>query len=147
MSEIDKALGDLKANGRPLFGPNSTNIRATIAEKVKASLDASLAKNPVLVAQVKSLTSKGFGQAQAKEMVTVTLRHAKLQLAKTIEQVMEPWTKSVVAKAGETAQRAKDGASRTDVGSGSTSGGSTKPKLTIKDVKEKNMTPEQILDF
>ena len=150
MSEIDKALGELKANGRPLFGPNSTQIRATIAEKVKSSLDDALSKNPVLVAQVKSLTSKGFGQAQAKEMVAVTIRHAKLQLAKVIEQVMEPWTKSVVAKAGETAQRAKDGASRTDVGSGSTSGGSTKPKLNQRTsglAARRGMTPEQILDF
>ena len=64
-----------------------------------------------------------------------------------MESVVGEWTKSVVSTANGTAARAKNGASRVDVGSGLTSGGSTKPKLTIKDVKEKNMTPEQILDF
>jgi len=146
-ASIDKALTELKVNGKSVFGPQSTQIKQTIAGQVRVALDEALAKNPVLVAQVTSIKARGLGAAQQKEMVDAVMRHAGLMLPKVLESVMAPWTKSVVSQAGATAQRAKDGASKVDVGSGSTSGGSTKPKLTIKDVKEKGMTPEQILDF
>jgi hypothetical protein len=135
-SEIDKALSELKSGARPVFGPNSTQIKATIAEKVKTALDAAVSKNPVLVAQVKSIQARGLTPQNAKQLIETTLRHARLMLPKVLEGVMEPWTKSVVSQAGATAERAKNGASKVDVGSGSTSASGTKPKFSKDELKK-----------
>jgi hypothetical protein len=146
-SEITKALGEMKVNGRPLFGTNSNKVRETIEGQIKNALDAALAKNPVLVAQVTSLKAKGV-QNNQKQMVEAVMRHAKLMMPSVIESVVGEWTKSVISTANGTAARAAAGASRVDVGSGASSGGRTKGSLpTIKDVNEKKLTPDQILDL
>ncbi len=146
-SEITKTLGELKINGRPLFGANSNKVRETIEGQIRSTLDAQLAKNPVLIAQCNSLRAKGL-QGRQKELVELTMRHAKLALPGVVEQVVGEWTKSVVSTANGTAARAAAGASRVDVGSGAASGGRTKGNLpTIRDVNEKKMTPDQILDL
>ena len=146
-SEITQALGEMKVNGRPLFGANSNKVRETIEGQIKNALDTALAKNPVLVAQVTSLKAKGI-QGNQKAMVEAVMRHAKLMMPGVIESVVGEWTKSVVSTANGTAARAAAGASRVDVGSGASSGGRTKGSLpTIKDVNEKKLTPDQILDL
>jgi len=146
-SEISKTLGDFRVNGRPVFGPNvNPMVKQTMESQIWEALNANLMKNPVYIAQGNSIKAKGLIGKQ-KDLVDLTMRHARLALPGVIESVVGSWTKSVVAGAKDTTDRAKNGASRVDLGGGSTAGGKTKPTLTLEEVKKKGMTPDQILDF
>lgn len=143
-TEVGKLLDDLKVNGRSVFGPQSTQIRATIMKEIESHAFAAVQKNPVLIAQVQMLASKGI-VGKEKELTDLNMRFLKLQLPESIKQVMEPWTKSVVSQAAGTTERVQKAAGRVDVGSGGISGGGTKTKLTHE--KAKTMTEDAILDF
>lgn len=143
-SEIDKALSELKVNGRPVFGHKSVQLRTTIQEKIEQHAFTAVQKNPVLIAQIASLAAKGI-IGKEKELTDLNLRFLRLQLPASVEAVMKPWTDSVVGQAAATSERVTRAAGRVDVGSGGISGGGTKTKLTPE--KAKGMTEDAILDF
>lgn len=134
--EIDRALGELKINGRAVFGENSKNIRATLAGQIRAAVDDALAKNSVFVAQANGYKARGIA-GREKELVELTLRHARLLLPRAVEQVMAPWTNAVVSQANGAAERARAGASRTEAGGGTASRGGTRQQPFTSDELKK----------
>lgn len=149
--EIEQALAGLKVNGRPFFGntPLQTQLRAQLAEKIRLAVDDEMAKNPLFVSQVHALRARGGAREQ--ELFDLTMRFARLALPKAVEAVMTPWTESVVGQANGTADRARAGASRTEVGGGSASpGGTKKQPFTSDELKRKGgygtLTDEEILN-
>lgn len=149
-SEIDRTLGELKVNGRPVFGDKSGQIKKTIAGQIFAALDTALAQNAVFNAQATGMRAGGVAGKQ-KDLVDLTLRHARLLLPKVVEQVMQPWTESVVSQAQGAADRARAGAGRTEVNGGTASRGGTKQQpFTSDELKRRGgyvaLTDEEILN-
>src|SRR5271165_549563 len=135
-SEIDAALDTLKTpDGRKVFGENSAKIRDVIKNQVYDAIKAANFKNPVLIAQLKSLEARGI-VASKKEMADAVIRHSRLQLQSVMSNIVGEWTKGVISQAAGAAQRAETAASRVDVGSGSSSGGSTKEGITMEQLKK-----------
>ena len=148
-AEIEAAFSALKVNGRPVFQAKS-KVRTKVAKEVRDEVDAMLKTNPVFIAQFSGYRAKGVA-GKEKELAELTMRHARLLLPKAIEKIVGEWTESVVSHAQGAAERANQGASRTEVaGAGTSSGGTRKQPFTSDELKRKggygNLSDDDILN-